>query len=204
MTVSEAGKHLRNKGVILHPTETVYGLAARWDSKTAIERVAFLKKRDVNKPMSVMVNSYEMIRQELKIADKWCLQICDSLFPGPVTLLISRPGSYDNNWWNQFDNIGIRFPNHNISLDLISTCDYPLITTSANVAGDPPVSDFTDLANEIINGVDGYIDGGKCEHSIPSTIIQLHIATQSATVIRQGSLSVDEIGKVVHVVKKTI
>lgn len=202
--LSEAGSHLKKEGIILHPTETVYGLAARWDSNTAIEKVARLKKRDVNKPMSVMVNSAEMIRRELGVDDAWSLRMCDSLLPGPVTLLIPRPALYANSWWNQFDNIGIRFPDHDISLGLISESGHPLITTSANMAGDPSPSDFKDVAQEIITGVDGYIDGGKCEHSVPSTILQLHPEMQNATLIRQGSLTIEEISKVIPIGKKTI
>ncbi|MGH1362623.1 MAG: L-threonylcarbamoyladenylate synthase [Calditrichia bacterium] len=202
--MEQYGKILRDGGVLLHPTETVYGLAARWDNFDALKKVAHLKQRDVNKPLSIMISSYQSLETDLLITDSWILDICKKLLPGALTLLIPSKQNYPLAYWNQFPEIGIRYPNHELSNFLINSCGVPIITTSANLTGEPPPIAFEKVNSSIRAGVDEKLDYGTCRHSIPSTIIKVDPTDKSCIIVRQGAYPTELLSSILTIRKKPI
>jgi len=202
--VHRYGKILRDGGVLLHPTETVYGLAARWDNYDALKKIAQLKQRDVNKPLSVMVASHQSLETDLLITNEWILDICKKLLPGALTLLIPSNHNYPLPYWNQFPEIGVRYPDHKLSNFLMNSCGVPIVTTSANLTGESPPAAYENVNISIRSGVAGKIDNGTCKHSIPSTIVKVDPTDKSGTLIRHGAVSEELLSNTLTIRKKPL
>ncbi|RMI00516.1 MAG: Sua5/YciO/YrdC/YwlC family protein, partial [Calditrichaeota bacterium] len=125
----QAAEVLRKGGVVLHPTETVYGLAARWDSEAALEKVSRIKGRPPQQPYSIMVHQADTIPELLGWQSALLEGLVKAFFPGPVTLLLPRRKTLAPEYWNRFSYLGFRMPEHRLSRELIRLTGTPLITT---------------------------------------------------------------------------
>lgn len=130
-----ACKYLNDGGVIALPTDTVYGIAGRIDSKVALDRLYTIKGRDKSKPLAVCVADIDTIPD---VADVKNLKpgLIDALLPGPVTLLLKRSASLNPYLNPGVDSVGVRVPDHNF---IVAVCRIagPLALTSANLSGKP-------------------------------------------------------------------
>lgn len=183
----QAVKALQSGGIVIHPTETVYGLAAVWNDESAIRRVARLKKRSFKKPFSILVNGIEQILhisgwRATKVGD-----LLDGIFPSPLTLLLPRRIQLSPGFWNQFPDIGFRFPDFKLCTTLVELVGEPLITTSANVANQQPPKTADEVDQSMIGSVDVFLNGGDCRFQIPSTVIRFNPDRPEVEVIRDGA-----------------
>lgn len=180
---------LRNGGVVIHPTETVYGLAAVWNNEAALRKVASLKKRSFAKPFSILVNRTEQI---LRISgwNSATLEILlRRIFPAPLTLLLPRRIELPIPFWNQFPEIGFRFPDFKLCNSLVELAGEPLITTSANIADQPPPKTGSEIDESLIRNCGIFLDGGDCPIKIPSTVLRFNPDKPEVEVIREGAFS---------------
>ena len=198
--IKKASDVLRNGGVIIHPTETLYGFAAVWNNENALKRIAQLKMRDIIKPFSILVNQ---INQILNIAG-WSSDKLENLlhviFPNPVTILLPRKKELPLHFWNQFAEIGFRFPDFRICDKLVEFAGQPLITTSANIANDPPPKTSIEVSESLINDVDLFLDGGDCPFQIPSTVMRFDPETLKIETIREGAFPHQKFEKIIRTV----
>ncbi len=194
--LQQAGQVLNAGGLVLHPTETVYGLAAAWDDPEALSRVAKLKERQLTQPFSIMVGSVEQIVEIAEIEDPRFQQFLQALFPAPVTVLLPRQHELSVSFWNQYSTLGFRLPEHQLSRKLVEMVGKPLITTSANLSGQPPASELKDVPESILNQVDLVLDGGTCLYKIPSTVIEVDWSSGKLSVKRKGAMSVTKIKEI--------
>lgn len=194
--MDKAVRILNHSGVVAHATETVYGLAAKWDDWAAIKKVSRIKQRAFDKPYSIMVTSpFDII--EISGLDSPSLhRLLDGVFPGPVTLLLKRKRSFKPDYWNQFGEIGFRIPDHHISLELIKMSQTPLITTSANLASADAPSSAQEISENITDAVDCVLDSGPCLHAIPSTVIRIDLNQPTYTILRSGAFPADQFHRV--------
>jgi L-threonylcarbamoyladenylate synthase len=178
---------LKRGGVVIHPTETVYGLAAVWNDETALRRVASLKKRSLEKPFSILVNGTEQV---LRISgwDSARLEILlKKIFPAPLTILLPRQVRLSTTFWNQFPEIGFRFPDFKLCNSLVEMAGKPLITTSANIADQPPPKTAAEIDESLIRHSGMFLNGGDCPLRIPSTVLRFNPDKQEMEVIREGA-----------------
>ena len=198
--IKKASDVLRNGGVIIHPTETLYGFAAVWNNENALKRIAQLKMRDIMKPFSILVNQ---INQILNIAG-WAPDKLENLlhviFPNPLTILLPRKKELPLHFWNQFAEIGFRFPDFRICDKLVEFAGQPLITTSANIANDPPPKTSIEVSESLINDVDLFLDGGDCPFQIPSTVMRFDPETLKIETIREGAFPHQKFEKIIRTV----
>lgn len=190
-----AAKILKNGGIVIHPTETVYGVAAIWNNEDAIRNVANLKQRDFHKPFSIMASEIEQILSisgwksaELKL-------LLQQMFPSPLTLLLPREYELPTLFWNQFDDIGFRIPDHPLSINLIDLVGEPLITTSANIANHAPPKTASEVDESLVKKADLMLDGGDCLLKIPSTVLKFNPQSLEINVVRQGAFDVKDFVK---------
>ena len=198
--IKKASDVLKNGGVIIHPTETLYGFAAVWNNENALKRIAQLKMRDIKKPFSILVNQ---INQILNIAG-WAPDKLENLlhviFPNPLTILLPRKKELPLHFWNQFAEIGFRFPDFRICDKLVEFAGQPLITTSANIANDPPPKTSIEVSESLINDVDLFLDGGDCPFQIPSTVMRFDPETLKIETIREGAFPHQKFEKIIRTV----
>jgi L-threonylcarbamoyladenylate synthase len=183
-----------NEEVIIHPTETVYGFAAQYSSMKAIKKILKIKKRKLSHPMSIMVAD---INQILELSGQtgsvWLMDILSNLLPSPLTILIPRKRNLNPDYWDQFQKLGFRFPDHILSQKLLDSTGIPIITTSANISGEPAVSTAQDLPNHLKDQVSIVLDGGPTQERIASTILDVDLETKQIKQVREGALSWEEI-----------
>ncbi|NQU17719.1 MAG: threonylcarbamoyl-AMP synthase [Candidatus Saganbacteria bacterium] len=156
--INKAVEILTKGGVIIFPTETVYGIGCAYDDQKAIDRIYEIKKRPKDKPLQILVADKKQLDELVAEIPKEARELIDKNWPGPVTIIVaaSRGGT-----------IGIRMPDHPIVLQIIKELGKPLAATSANISGEPaPTS-----VDEIKIQADLIIDGGSCKFKKASQII---------------------------------
>lgn len=187
--ITHAVEILKAGGVILLPTETVYGIAADARSKSAIDKIFELKKRDGNKPLQVMVASIEQAEKIAHFNDK-ARELARKHWPGALTIVLKLRSDGIANYFNRAgDTVGIRIPNHPIALEIIRELNSPIAASSANISGEDPNIDFATASKTLGDKLDHLIDGGKSTIGISSTVID---ATDGANIkiIREGSVKI--------------
>ena len=191
--LERAARILQGGGIIVHPTETVYGLATRWDREQSLRRVAQIKQRNEAQPFSIMVSQVEQIEEIAGPLPPHIHQFLHQLFPAPVTVLLPRQKQVSISYWNQFPYLGFRVPQHAFSRALIAKTGISLITTSANFSGKPAPKTAEEIEEAIRSQVDMVIDGGTIPQGIPSTIVRVSEDWSDLTVVRQGALPLEKI-----------
>lgn len=186
----KAGEVLKAGGVVMHATETCYGLAADIYNEKAVKRIYKIKKMRAYKPVSIMVRS---IREAQKFAEfnPAALRMAKEYWPGPLTLVLPRKKSLPGFLNKNHDTVGIRCPDSKIAQALIRANGGPLVTTSANVSGKKEVYEAGDYlaqikGNRTSNRPDLIIDDGPIGKNPPSTIIGFEDGF--IKMIREGSL----------------
>ena len=167
---------LERGGVVVYPTETVYGLGADALSERAVRRVFELKGRAFKKPISVAVSSFEMLESVAIVESAEVEEILNALLPGPVTVLLPRRAVLPEILTGGSPLVGVRMPEHEIALRLITAFGRPLTATSANISGKKPPASFEDVEIE----ADFKLNGGRCPYGEPSTVVCLSVSAFSA------------------------
>ncbi|MBI5754007.1 threonylcarbamoyl-AMP synthase [Candidatus Peregrinibacteria bacterium] len=183
-------------GVVMHPTETCYGLAVDVRNPQALAKLYRLKGRDESKPVSILVSDLEMAKKYGEFSEK-ALKLAKDYWPGPLTILVTKikfdesgfglPESF--NPGQKF--VGIRCPDHKFSHELVKNFGFPITTTSANLAGEPPLYEAdVSIFGELASLIDLVVDAGKIPFNKPSTIVK--VIGDEVEVIRQGELMVEQ------------
>jgi L-threonylcarbamoyladenylate synthase len=180
-SVAEAAKVLVGGGVVVYPTETVYGIGASIYIPEAVERVFEIKGRERGMPLSVAVASFEMIEQVASISED-DLALLRKVLPGPVTILVEKDPDLPDTVTAGSPLVGIRFPDHPMALELIGMAG-PITSTSANLSGQKPPASIAELNPKIAKKVDFVLDGGRSRFAQPSTLLDL----EARRVIREGA-----------------
>ncbi|MCS7135234.1 MAG: L-threonylcarbamoyladenylate synthase [Candidatus Aenigmarchaeota archaeon] len=193
--INKALRVLKTGGVIIYPTETVYGLGADATNHSAVNRIFEIKK-DKFTPILVAVSSVEMAKKYV-----WWNKYADALakkyLPGPLSLLLSlRDKSIDERIYQGGIKIGIRIPKNEFVLELLRNFGKPITSTSASLPGKKHPTRVEEIDEEVKRKVDLVIDKGECEFKLPSTIVD--ISSYPPKLIREGVIKFEEIMKVVE------
>lgn len=182
---------LDNDGVIIFPTDTVYGIACNCFSEKAIKKVFDIKKRPENKPINVLSNNLDKIKLVSKNISEKEKFLIDKYMPGALTIILDKNEKVPDILTAGLDTIGVRIPKNNISLRIIENVSYPLATTSANISGDSAGIKITDFLKEFDGVVDAIIDGGETDLKVASTIVRVE-SDNKLKIIREGTLKIKE------------
>ncbi len=188
-TVIKAVETLKNGGVILLPTETVYGIAADARNKSAIEKIYEIKGRDLTKPLQVMVATLEEA-EKIAVFNDEARALAKKFWPGALTIILKlKQGSLPNNFNKLNDTIGIRIPNHEIALEILREFNAPLAASSANISGDTDNVSFAEAKGSLGEGPDFFVDGGGSVIGISSTVVDMTDG-KNPKILRQGSVDI--------------
>lgn len=185
--ISLAVKVLKNGGVVMHPTETCYGLAADIFNRSAVEKVYALKGRDFKKPLSILVDSLGMA-QEYAIFSDLAFDLASKYWPGPLSIVLPRKKKLPIFLNPDEDFISLRFSNNAFCKQLVEKFGAPLTTTSANRAGKEPYYKIHDVMFD--GKVDLIVDGGILLNNRPSTIVK--VDGERVEILRQGDLVIGD------------
>ena len=175
--IEEAVSILNRDGIVIYPTDTIYGLGGDAFSEEAILKVFEAKKRPLSNPISIAVSDSDMIHGVARV-DEYASLFIDRFLPGPVTVVLPARNCVPGILTGGTGMIGIRLPAHPLALELISRFDSPITATSANITGakDPVTPEECRVPHDFL------IDAGKLPGT-PSTVVDL----SSRTIIRKGA-----------------
>lgn len=189
--ILKASNIIKDGGIVVFPTETVYGIGTDALNNSAIEKLYNIKKRPHKKPISVLVSNFEMITKVAKeISDiEW--KIIKNFFPGPLTIVLIKKESISNILTGGEATIGVRMPDNQIALKLIEYVGKPVATSSANISGERSGIDIENIKKTFVNKVDYYLDGKCNKTSIPSTVIK--VTNGKIEILREGTITKKQI-----------
>lgn len=170
---------LRAGGVVMHPTETCYGLAVDISNRSALEKLYKLKGRDANKPVSILVADIEMALKYGEFSKK-ALMLAEKYWPGPLSIVVPQgEGS-----------VSMRVSGEEFCRELPKLFGGAVTTTSANLAGEPPLYEANvNVFGELVDMVDLVVDGGKLRGDKPTTIVK--DVGGELVVLREGGLKIE-------------
>ena len=181
---AELERCIRGGGVAVFPADTLYGLACGPSDAAAVERIHAIKGRDDGKPSAVMYFSPLAMRELLSTVSVATRDAIAALLPGPVTLVVENPGRlYPLACREDAQRLGVR-----LIEGPLAGAGLPVFQTSANVSGEPPPTDFGEIALSVLDSSDLAIDGGRLGGA-PSTVVDVtEIADGRWLVLREGAL----------------
>lgn len=185
--IHRAVQVVRDGGVIVFPTDTVYGLAAAIDRPAAIERVYAIKGRAETKPLPVLISRPDEIRRLASTVPAAATQLAMRFWPGPLTIVVPASERVPLDVRRGVATVGLRIPNSQVALRIIEGAGGALAVTSANRSGEPETTTADEVCASVGGLVDVVVDGGRTPGSTPSTVVDVSGAT--VTVLRHGVLS---------------
>lgn len=185
---------LQKGGVIAYPTETVYGLGANIYYEKAVRRIFQLKKREPNKPLSIMISSFEEVEELCQKMPEYGRHLMEVFWPGPLTLIFKASDKVPKYLISKDQKIGLRMPNHPITKALMKLHHQPVTSTSANITGAKDAVNVQDVKKSFGDNIDLIIDGGECNVKIPSTV--LDVTGNKPEFVRAGAISSSRIKEI--------
>lgn len=185
---------IKNGGIVIFPTETVYGIGTNAFCEQSVKKIYEIKNRPDEKAVSILLNNIEQIENYAIINNEIERKIIQNFMPGPITIILERKKEILDHVATGKNTIGIRIPSNNIILSILQKLDLPIVAPSANISGQPSGVMLEDIIEDFKNKVDICIDGGKCDISESSTIVQ--VIDGKVEIIRQGKITKQEIESV--------
>jgi len=179
---------IKNGGVIIFPTDTVYGIGCNPYDANAVKKIYEIKSREKIKSLPVLASSIQIVKQ-ISIIDEFTENIIKKYWPGPLTLILKLKDKNLKKSLNLEDKIAVRIPNSECTLKLLNKCNL-LVGTSANVSGDSSFTDPQECMKNVRN-YDVFVDGGTITSKGESTIIE--IENEKIRIIREGALKKEDI-----------
>lgn len=179
---------IENGGVIIFPTDTVYGIGCNPYDANAVKKIYEIKSREKIKSLPVLASSIQIVKQ-ISIIDEFTEKIIKKYWPGPLTLILKLKDKNLKESLNLEDKIAVRIPNSECTLKLLNKCNL-LVGTSANVSGDSSFTDPQECMKNVKN-YDVFVDGGTITSKGESTIIE--IENEKIRIIREGALKKEDI-----------
>ncbi len=180
-------------GVIIYPTDTLYGLGADAFSDEMVARLYEIKGREEGKPIHAIVSDMEMAERYAYI-DGSAQILAEKFLPGALTLILKKKTGIETGIAKGIDTFGIRIPNNQFCMRLIETFGGPITTTSANISGMMPARTIEEILEQLAEKTELLslaIDAGELAARIPSTIVDC--SGERPVIVREGVITATEI-----------
>lgn len=186
-----AAKLIKQGKIVVFPTETVYGIGTNGLDAQAVKKLYEVKKRPLNKPISLLVSNMEMVSQIAKDITDIEYKIMEKFFPGPLTIILKKKDIVPDIVTAGQDTVGVRMPGGEMARKLVEIAGVPIAAPSANITGEPSGTNLQEIKKHFIENVDFFIDGGDSELGLGSTIVQ--VIEEKPQILRQGSITLEQI-----------
>jgi len=182
--LEECVRCINHNGVIVIPTDTVYGIGCSAFQSQPIERIFMVKGRDSNKAIPILIGGFEQINQVARSLNNKAETLMHLFWPGPLTIIVPRNPSLPVNL-SPYDTIGIRMPNHTWLLSVLLKSG-PLAVTSANPSGKPEAKNVDEVIQSLDGKIDLIVNGGQSASAKPSTVVDCTGA--EIRILREGPI----------------
>jgi len=189
--IKKSAEVIKSGGIIVYPTDTLYGLGVDITNKQAMDRLYYLKGRNASKPVSIMVNNLEQLEQLVGKLYKIEYNASKLFFPGKITLIISAKDKLSIPRMSHLKKLGFRIPQSKTTNMLIEYAGTPISTTSVNISSKENVKNVEDILAIFGDKIDLILDAGPVQSTKGSSILDL--TTEPPTLLRKGEISRSEI-----------
>lgn len=186
---------LKDNKLVAIPTETVYGLAANAFNKEAVQRIFEMKGRPLFNPLIVHIHDIAQLQYLVNDIPDKAMQLAKVFWPGALTLILSKNNSVPDIITAGKSTVGVRMPNHLVTLELLKGLDFPLAAPSANPFTRVSPTSAQHVAHYFGDRIPAILDGGSCNVGLESTIVGFD--GEHPVVYRKGGISIEAIEAVV-------
>lgn len=192
--VAEAAAILRRGGLLGIPTETVYGLGADALNEDAVRRIYEAKGRPQDNPLIIHVPSADWLERYCQNVPPAAYRLAERFWPGPLTMILPRRDIVPLRTTGGLETVGVRCPDHPVTLAIIEAAGVPVAAPSGNTSGRPSPTTAQHMMEDMMGRIDGIVDGGPCAVGVESTIIDLTV--QPPRLLRPGGLPLEALEQV--------
>ena len=182
---------MRGGGLVAVPTETVYGLAGNGLDEKAVAEIYEVKGRPEVKPLSLMVHDAASMERYCENVPPQAYTLAKKFWPGPLTIVMKAKPCVPEIVRAGGETVGLRCPDHPLTLELLEKSGVPFAAPSANPSGEPSPKNADSVLKYFDGKIDAVLDGGECGIGCESTLIDL--SRTPYRILRQGALPADEI-----------
>jgi len=184
--VEEAARVLRAGGLVVFPTDTVYGVGAAVDRPDAVARLYVAKGRPLDRPIPVLIADEGQLQRLASEVNEAVLRLARRFWPGALTIVVPAQPWLPVEIVRDTGAVGVRMPDHPLALAIIRAAGGAVATTSANRSGEREACTVDEAIAALGEAVDLYIDGGRTPGGVPSTVVALEDG--HLRVLRRGAL----------------
>jgi L-threonylcarbamoyladenylate synthase len=189
--INEAARLLSNEEVIAIPTETVYGLAGNIYSDKAIKQIFATKNRPPFNPLIVHISAIDALHKVAQQIPDAAFLLAERFWPGPLTLILPKKNHISNLVSGGKATVGVRVPNHSLTLSLLDLLDFPLAAPSANPSGRISPTKVEHIISYFSDTLPMVLDGGACQRGVESTIVGFE--GKDIVIYRLGAIQLEDI-----------
>ena len=192
--ITEAASAVKRGGLVVLPTDTVYGLGCDAFNPAAVEALLAAKRRERDMPVPVLIGSWHTLDGLVDHVPGYVRELVRAFWPGGVTLVVRHAPSLAWDLGDAYGTVAVRMPLHPVAIELLALTG-PMAVSSANITGQLPATTCDNAQMQLGDDVAVYLDGGPCAHPVPSTIVDC--TGTHPRLLRAGAVTADEIRDVV-------
>ena len=180
----DASETLKAGGIVAYPTETFYGLGAKFDMEKALKKIYELKQRPDEKAMPLIIGNKELLSVITASVSNIAESLMNRFWPGPLTLILPAKENLSEFITGGTNTVAVRIPGESFALHLAKTANFPITATSANVSGASPAQNAETVMSCFGDTIDLIIDGGTTPGGLPSTVVD--VTESEIRIMRDG------------------
>ncbi len=193
--IMEAAGIITGGGLVVFPTETVYGLGANALDKNAVRKIFDAKGRPSDNPLIIHISSPEHLTGLTPRVCEKCGKLMETFWPGPLTIILKKSKIIPYSVTAGLDTVAVRMPSHPVALALIRHSGVPIAAPSANISGRPSTTSSRHVIEDLFGKVDMIIDGGDSHVGLESTVLDL--TSSLPAILRPGKITKEQIEKII-------
>lgn len=189
--IERASEIIKNGGLVVFPTETVYGLGADATNESASKKIYEAKGRPSDNPLIIHISEAEMA-EEYAYTNELYYRLAEKFMPGPITVVLRAKQTVPLATRGGLDTVAVRCPANKIANELIRLSGVPIAAPSANLSGTPSPTSVNHVIDDMFGRVDVIIDGGNSDFGLESTIVKID-DDGGLTLLRPGKITVNDL-----------
>lgn len=189
--IKEAADIINNGGVVVFPTETVYGIGADALNDEAAEKIFRAKGRPQDNPLIVHIADFRELYNLAETVPESAKKLAEKYWPGPLTMILYKKNALSDKITAGLNTAAIRMPSNKIALALIRESKKPIAAPSANISGKPSPTEASHVIEDLMGKVDMIIDGGSTDIGVESSVVDM--TCEIPVILRPGGITQEDI-----------
>lgn len=195
VAIEEAGRIIREGGLVAFPTETVYGLGGDALNADSSGKIYAAKGRPSDNPLIVHIADMDGLKEVTAKVPEAAFRLAERFWPGPLTMIFEKADCVPYATTGGLDTVAVRMPSNKIARELIRTSGRYIAAPSANLSGRPSPTDAKYVIQDLFGRVDMILDGGESDIGLESTIIDL--SGETPVILRPGYITEEMLGEII-------